>query len=503
MSAEATAKIIELYQKYETNEYMTNRLNIHIHNMLSTTLEMENTHYNERSVRTNLLQTTQEMFIKIFLDKNKYYYLNSTGCFYEYANNDYYICKEDDIQYKLLSTISEDRALMDWKYKTKFNIIRQIKDRSLFSSTPNTATIQRVLSALYPAFFPSKNAAKYFLTVIGDNILKKQTNIRIIHKHTATFAQLEAIAYLVGITNLTNNFTSKYNDNHQYSSYRLLKVNAQFPTDIWLNVIIQLGLNLLCVATHYSNRYGSSDLFINVVPDDSMRNHILFLTNNTQDAIVDKFIICNTEQVSEDSTFHISWKKMHYIWKEYLYGCSVPNMMYSNALKQMLITRINYDEKTDTFLNITSKYIPSISHFLHFWTAHITYDTAEEFELTELYTLYGKLGETEMLKLIQHFFPEIVVQEFAGDKFILNVRCDLWDKCERILSITEEYRKNVGGLISIDDLYEKYSVGRLIASKQYFEKMVQHHLKDFIVFDAFLNFAKLEPDTPEPPEIIV
>ena len=192
----ALEKLTALFKKYETNEYMTTRLNAHIDSILPNILDTEFENYKERAMRTSTLQTMQETFIKVFLNKHKYYYLHASGLYYEYADDSYYVRKEDDIHYKLLSTISEDRQLMDWKYKTKFNIIRQIKDRSVLATTPNARTIQKVLNAIYPAFFPSKNAAKYFMTVIGDNILKKQIPIRIINKHSPIFAEIDCISSL-------------------------------------------------------------------------------------------------------------------------------------------------------------------------------------------------------------------------------------------------------------------------------------------------------------------
>ena len=111
-------KVMELYAKYESNDYMLNRLNSHIFTILPNTLELEHENYNERTLRTNALQSMQETFIKVFLDKHKYYHIPSSGHYYEYVDDTYTICKEDDIHYKLLSTISEDRSLMDWKYKT-------------------------------------------------------------------------------------------------------------------------------------------------------------------------------------------------------------------------------------------------------------------------------------------------------------------------------------------------------------------------------------------------
>ncbi len=85
--------------------------------------------------------------------------------------------KEDEIIYNLLSSISKDRILLDWKHKTKNNVIGLIKEKSLFQTIPETYTIQKVLNNLFPSIFTSKNHAKYFLTIIGDNILKKNQHL--------------------------------------------------------------------------------------------------------------------------------------------------------------------------------------------------------------------------------------------------------------------------------------------------------------------------------------
>ena len=82
--------------------------------------------------------------------------------------------KEDDIVYNLLSTVSYDnKSLIDWKHKTKISLLKKIKERSIFSVIPESKTIQYVLNLLTPTYFLTKNEAKYFLTCIGDNILKK------------------------------------------------------------------------------------------------------------------------------------------------------------------------------------------------------------------------------------------------------------------------------------------------------------------------------------------
>ena len=487
-----TDKLKELMEKYESNEYMINRLHHHINHILPNTLEAENDNYNDRIQRTNILQTTQETFIKVFLDKHKYYYLSSSGNFYEYADNTYVIIKEDDILHKLLTTISEDRVLMDWKYKTKTTIIRRIKERNLLSSTPNTETIQHVLNALYPAFFPSKNATKYFLTVVGDNILKKQTFIRVINKHAHLFYDIDCLSSLIGASSITTNFASKYNDSHVYNQYRLLQVNEHFSQEMWYNVIGMLHLDFLCVAAHYSNRYSSSEKFIETIADNNLKQHIMYLQTNSQEQIITRFIEHSTQPA--DITFHITWKQLHYIWKQYLGIQVLPNMMYSYALKQSLVNKLQYDEANDSFLNITSKYLPMISKFLQFWEHHIHLSTNNELEISELYALYNlstTMKEHDILKLVKHFYPEIVV---VDNKYILGIECDLWNKQTDIQELIEWYKQNKPvDIVSIDEMYEKYTARlsgteKRISSKRYFEKYIRSELKEYIVYETFFQF---------------
>ena len=56
-------------------------------------------------------------------------------------------------------------------------MIKKIKCQNLFSIIPNSDTIQNCLNLLIPNIFSNKQEAKYFLTIIGDCILKKNENL--------------------------------------------------------------------------------------------------------------------------------------------------------------------------------------------------------------------------------------------------------------------------------------------------------------------------------------
>ena len=526
--------IKELCEKYQNHTYMLNRINNHVNTYLSTTLDNEFKNYEKRVDRTNLLTNEQQIFIQVFLSKNQYYFLsnNNNSCFYEYNGKNYSIVKEDDILFKLLTSISNDKPLVQWKHKTKVNIIKKIKDKSLLHSIPETYTIQNVFNFLCPAIFSTKNQAKYFLTSIGDNILKKNTDsIFLINSNIKKLlCEIDSIAYVnLGISNIIQNFMTKYHENHNYENCRLIKINETFSIDIVKEALKNIGLNLLVVAIHYSNRYGNADVFINTKADEELKIYTLFLKNNNQVNIVDKFLVQYIEKDHENK-FSIQWKNMHFIWKQFINGLSLPNAIYSSTLKNLLKEKLEYNEENDTFLNVTSKFLPIISDFTNFWEKTITYSNIElfddEIEIDELCLLFkiwcsnnqksvftnGNLKETEVLNILKHFFSNI---EIIEDKYLLNISCSLWNKFGDIsftLNKLKECKKQdyehavkngmeseIDLLIEFETAYNFYILYKtqiqnlipgnllIIVSKRYFEKYLYAVLPQYIVYDNFIS----------------
>ena len=279
--------IDNMVAKYTGNEYSLQRLDFHLRN-LEQTIDTENNNYSKRIIRANNLAIEQEMFIEVFLSENKYYFLPiGDGCFYQYDGKNYSSIKEDDILHKILTTISYDSGLQDWKYKTKNSIIKQIKGTNLLATIPESATIQSVLKKLCPAVFSNRETAKYFLTILGDNILKKnKDNIYLVNgKSKAFLSQLDEYAYLtIGHANTTKNFI-KYHESHDYNNCRLININ-DYGEDI---ISIEQSLNLFCVACHYSNRFVNADEFLSKKCGESLKNYSLYLKNNTMENIVETF----------------------------------------------------------------------------------------------------------------------------------------------------------------------------------------------------------------------
>lgn len=517
METEMISMLEKLYSKYQDNPYMIQRLQLHLTN-LPGLLEQEHKRYEERVSRFNELTLEQETFFKIFLSKHQYYYMPHNNLYYEYDGKTYKIIKDDDIHHTLLSTITDEGKLIQWKHKTKQTIVKKIKERTLIKSTPETYTIQNVLSFLQ-TIFSTKIESKYFLTVIGDCILKKNGDeLYFVSSNMKKVVTLiDSIGYITTGTSIMNNFITKFHDSHKINTYRLIntsEIDNVFSYDIIKEILNQIGIDMLCVAAHYSDRYTSADNYLKMKIDENVRNNIMYFVENPLEKIVDEFISQCIEKVAVESS--ITWKNVHYIWKLYLNNLNIPNMIYSTQLQTLLADKIaNTNENGNiVFLNVTSKYLPYVSSFLSFWEKYIviTNDNFDdEYEIDELITLYksseqkiSQISDTNMIKMIRHYFSPQV--EIIDNKYVTNIKCNLWSKHDDIMEYLHYYKTitgKAGGkgqqLISFEELYQGYrnyfkakcvteQKTFPIVSKQFFEKFISNQLTIYIQFDKFVSW---------------
>jgi hypothetical protein len=397
------------------------------------------------------------------------------------------------------------------------NVIKLIKDRNLFMSIPETDTIQNVLNVLYPAFFSSKNSAKYFLTSIGDNILKKNSQVifLISQKMKQFLNELDNIAFAsIGNSATTNNFMTKYHENHSYENCRLLKINENFSNNIWRELLKKIGLDLLCVASHYSKRYENSDKFIDTKSDEELKNYTYYIKNTTPSFIVNEF--CSKYIICGASDCIMEWKNLHFVWKQFLSNLNLPSVIYSNTLKNLFKDKFTYNEDTDSFNGITSKYLPIQSDFIKFWENVITIQDIQteeffdsELEIDEICYMFkiwskhstehllsnGNISEENILKILKHFFPYV---EIIEDKYVLNVTSTMWNKTNDINNSIEYIKEQIKleqnlTLVSFDTLYNYYCkfcnsiTCKFIVSKRFFEKYLFYKLTEHVVYEKFFE----------------
>lgn len=513
---------------YKSDPYILNYIHTYLNNLSQLTIKHKEEH-DQRMIRTSTLTNTQDRFINMFLKSSHYFYLKSVNIFYYYDGLNYTITDEDNIYYKILNTISEDRTIMDWKYKTKTTILKKIKEQSLFQSIPETETVQQVLNILTSSCFKSKNMVKYFLTIIGDNILKKtdKNQYLISNKLKGMLNSLETMSYyIIGKSNIFNHFITKYHKSYKYDNIRILTINNTINIHGWENIINNYGLNLLCVACYYSNKHKSAERFL--VSRTDIYPTIAYLKTNSIDTIVDNFCtkyIESTNVVSDLSKTRTSmyWKNIDYLWKLFLNDISMPNIIYTSELKEMLLNKYTYDTDTDTFINITSPYLPIISDFISFWdnTMILTDNDQEEgittcLEIDEICILFKKWSreentsnntncqilESDALRIISHYYTDIIIED--NNSTIQSIRCTLWNKCQEIYDcmtlLETKYKNNeiidkqsISNIWSFNDLYIFYMNNKsssLTVNKRYFEKYIEYYYGNDIEYDNYIELNK-------------
>jgi hypothetical protein len=481
----------DLFQEHKENPYALNKIENYVANLTSVinkTLKEKD----EKDKQREKLNKEKDIFVKKFLQTHNYSYCPNTELFFNYDGNHYNVYSEDDIHHEILTAITEGQKLIMLKQKTKSNVIKHIKELSPLNSIPETNTIQYVINKLHPAIFKDKDGAKYFLTVIGDSILKKNENlIYIISPRAKDICKdiLSQAYNTLGITHIFNCIKYKYYD-HNYQDCRLIMINniskkTSLDRDLYKHL-----LDFLCVACHYSNRYGSADKFLENSGNNQLINHSLYLKNNNLENIVDCFIEKSIEKCIGVS---IKWKNMIYLWKNFLDNMSIPNVAFNAKLKAQLIQKLEYNEENDCFNNVTSLLLPQVSNFLKFWDENMVKDEDEtELEIDEICNIFkswaGKtvysINEDMILELIQHFYPDTIIED---DKYIQQYSCKLWDKKTEIITALEQFKgnnKTSGSSIpeSLYNIYEYYC--KLYASKpfrvskRYFEKIALDYIDD-------------------------
>lgn len=421
----------KLNDKYANNPYMLSRLHNYIAHQLPIVMETMDTNHQQRIARTEELTTEFDTFITSFMNKNRYLYVSSTERYFYYDGVHYRLYSEDGILHHILTSITTDRNLISWKYKTKVSIMKRIKENPLLTSVPESETIQNVIMSLYPSFFSSKTAAKYFLTILGDNIMKKKTHlVHLLPPYAKSFIrELNNYCQINIGTSMTHSFKLRYYE-HDYSNCRVIHINETVKYEtIWKHMIDEIGTDLICVASHYSERFENSEEFITNTQDDAITNHIFYLRNHTIGDLIGEFTY---KYISETTGMSITWKNIQYLWKQFLSANRLPSVIFQTPLKSEFISiyKTNYCELTDTFSGLTSQFIPEIQKFLQFWDDNMVDDGTESgLELEEIRILSGRnsFSDEQLVDLIQYYYPSVVIE---NDKYIQEIRCVLWNKTE-------------------------------------------------------------------------
>lgn len=519
MEEKTKSKIVleNMYQKYQDDPYMISKINHYLQKQLPILLENTRNTRQQNIQRIEDLSLEQEQFIQSFLHRNHYFYVSSTEKFVFYDGQYYQEIVEDHVLYNILNTISQERnpKLMSWKHKTKVSLLKRIKENKLTKTIPESDTIQSVLHFLLSNFFSDKTEAKYFLTILGDNIMRKNPN----HIHFLSNPEGKSFLKELNQTSIyyfgnqcTQTFKSKIHDKHYEDEMRECRLITMLKPKLDMNTISLL--NVLCVACHYSVRYGDADRYL--LRDMDLEGKVKRLAYTTPSLLVDQFM---NEYIleSDDKKIQMTWQNMFYLWKMFLDSHSFPSNLYQSNVKTIFthgkLTK-NYKAEGDFFIGITSSQLPNVQFFLRFWNETMTPDEFEtDLEIEEIAGLFrfwgeslkwknGFLKEESILDAIAYFYPDA---EIEHQKYIHRFRSTLWDKSldiqvalqelETTLSTENKERNQTPALLSIYDAYLFYckfysnpvKKTPFLVSKTYFDKYMLENYGEYIMEDGVLS----------------
>ncbi len=525
------AILSEIWNTNAANPVILERIHTYVKTQLPQSIKNYQTAHAERETRKKSLELFADEFTESFLNRNKYFYSLHSELYFTYHNQvRYAIINEDEIHHRILADITASDFLSaaatstSIKYRIKNKIIKSIQSsRDILSSIPESRTIQNVIGLLYPSLFHTRDHAKYFLTILGDVLLKKATPliyfVPTIAKEFIKDLGNECYA-LFGSTahSFSTAFKFKYYE-HQYKDCRLVDIRggegsgggaqaaSSSSSALRLSNMPELTssiINLFCVAAHYSHRFGSADDFLRLhckTPD--VGTHAWFLRDRTDQQIIDEFMNYSTEPASSDH--EISVTNMMYLWKMYLSEFRLPSVFFAATLRSKLASLAS-PSTPDIIPNRTSRYLPLVSQFRQFWSEYCFTDDSEiELEIDELSTLFNEyttptstalptpgqstpVGDATLLGMLRHFYPDVIIED---DKYILNVGCKIWDKPTEINEYLEQFKQQCltnhhSFPQPLYNAYEYYcgrcyaTAKRRIISKRYFEKYFIEEYPDYI-----------------------
>lgn len=532
----AKKTIEELYTKYADDPYVFSKMHNYVCWKLPAVIEDMKRANEERKARNDILSTEQDTFINAFLNTNQYFHCSLTDRYFLYDGIHYQLRREDDVLHHILTTITkEHNALIPRKPQTKVYVMKRVKESNPLKSTPESVTIQLVLDALCPAFFTTKHAAKYFLTIIGDHLLKKTdeaTHYFASPKAKDFLRELGSISQNLFGVNATALFKHKYHY-HAYKTIRLVKFGDTAGVDaVWRSILSENAVDLCCVAAHYSGRYESADQYLEQYADEpELVRYALYFRGKQAKDVVEEFVadyllVSNVPTAAAEIPA-VSLYTMDYLWKKYLKDRQFPAVLGPPAVTNMIVEQIpaaNYDHENKQFIGVSSPHLLMIERFHRFWEECVVDDfpsdsqgsqsrsdcfaahnaplgtafALDEYEIDEMTAMYRewsgctfRMTDSQMLDLIR-FYKKV---DIVDGKYVQGLRCSLWDKQTELDRFFENLREGREDIISFYDAYNAYKTkrnmecvgGKRIISKPYFEKYIFITFADFVLDGKMLS----------------
>ena len=413
-----------LFSTYIEDDFCTQKLITYLNNT-ENYIAIQKNEFNERTTRKLLLEEKKNEFIKTFLEKHKYSYINEAGMFIEYNNRNYTNITNNKLINTIFGCLIENNDLHPWRQKVKIELLSQIKKNSFNSVIPESATIQHVLNIFAGVISPSKYHAKFLLTIIGDILCKKSTKvIYLVDNKILKF--LEILEYNINKyinCKLPQHFKYKYY-NYEYDSMYVVYLKDTITNSfLWEDLIIKYIFDIMAVACHYSQRYDNAINYLNThCTDNDTKHKILLLKQNNKKSIIQQFSI---SYLHDCVSLQLTQQEAIYLWKLFLSDRNLPQIMFTKDVLELL--EQTYTIKEGKYQNVSSPYLKYVNIFAVFIKETITFNKEYQtneltiFEISELQQLFNKwqltnnttiaLSENTIIQLLNNFYEECAIKD--------------------------------------------------------------------------------------------
>ena len=486
---QSIANIAKLYIKYNSNPEILLKINYYIQNDLPKQLE----NYHDEQKKNIEIEKYKKIYINNFLTNpdKQFFYINTTiQTFAEYNGEDYSTITEDNLWYYILTDIpKKNYMLTDVKQNIKTELVKKIKKKSIFSTIPESITVQNIINFFCPIIFKTKQETKYFFSIIGDIILNKFISPEmdqyffVSQKSKIFFETISKLfSYYFDMQLLWSKYLKFTYKNQEPSKCIVLYFKKHIHNKTYWKSFIECNfLNFIAVCCHYSNRYKNSSRFFNSIKNVSIKNKLLYINLNTKKKMIEKFF-SNTFKHEKDKCVHID--DVLFLWEKYNEDNNLPDIIFKKDVIKFL--KETYTIENQCIQNNYNKIIDTNNAFRFFWNNYIEENINDELEISEFYRLFLlciennniniTVIEEEMNTLIKYFFPYIKI---INNKVIQNISCNTWDKKKSVLdAINNKFKKKITNDLSLYDAYIMYCkyINKenkgYIVSKEYFFKYI-------------------------------
>jgi hypothetical protein len=367
--------------------------------------------------------------------------------------------------------------------------MERTQERGLQGIVPESEIIQRTLALFHPLLFSTKGQCKYFLTLVGDKLLRKDTTTRMIMSpsfRTALTPFLDVCTVYFGTKWRKSAFQLDLRSGQEQeplSNPRDHRIVRVLPvTDIFKSTnlphyasavrclesltTLEEFIDIAFVAMYYSQQHQSAETWLQTAVSTSALSvessaFLQYLDHKTVSNVVAHFF--EETFVIEKGATGFSMSDICFLWKQFVathccWGLK-DGILFQSLFRKEYFHHFNIADQTDNthFLHLSSKvnlcHVQWMKSFLDECVVRVDpedeHDELYGYEVSEINAMYGKWlnefrrkpvrshSDDEWLEMMDVYFPTFAFtcgnQNTPGPavnhrRIVYGIRCSIWEK---------------------------------------------------------------------------